>query len=60
MKRSVTLLLAAVSILLTTPHSAQAYADPGSGAMIYQVAYAAFLAGGFYLRRLISRWGRRK
>jgi hypothetical protein len=60
MRRVVTFVLLVVPVLVTTPQPAQGYADPGSGAMIYQVAYAAFLAGGFYLRRLIKRWGGRK
>ena len=48
-------------LLLATPSRASAYADPGSGAFLYQAAYAAFLGGTYYLRRLLDRFfGRRK
>lgn len=46
---------------LVFPQKAHAYADPGSGALLYQMAYAAFLAGTFFLRKLLNRvTGRRK
>jgi hypothetical protein len=47
-------------LLVFLPQPASAYTDPGSGAMVYQVAYAAFLAGSFYIRRLLERVFRRK
>ncbi len=54
-------LLLCVSLLLTTPARAYGYADPGSGAFIYQMVYAVFLGGTFYLRKLLNRIsGRRK
>jgi len=55
--------LALVAFLLTAslPVHAQAYTDPGSGAFVYQAAYAAILAGTFYFRKILNRfWGRRK
>ncbi len=48
-------------LLLATPSRAYGYADPGTGAFVYQAAYAAFLGGTFYLRRFLDRfWSRRK
>jgi hypothetical protein len=53
--------LLVTSLLLVTPSQAHGYADPGTGAFIYQAAYAAFLGGTFYLRRLLNRfWKKRK
>jgi hypothetical protein len=34
--------------------------DPGTGAFVYQAAYAAFLGGTFYLRRLLDHVFRRR
>ncbi len=57
----VRVLLLCLPFLLATPSKAQAYADPGTGAFIYQAAYAAFLGGAFYFRKILNRiWGRRK
>jgi hypothetical protein len=54
-------LLLLVPLLLATPSNASAYADPGTGAFLYQAAYAAFLGGSFYLRKLLDRfWPKRK
>ncbi len=54
-------LLLLVPLLLATPVRASAYADPGTGAFMYQAAYAAFLGGSFYLRKLLDRfWPKRK
>jgi hypothetical protein len=60
--RKLTLAMLLVApILLTTPSQAYGYADPGTGAFVYQAAYAAFLGGTFYLRRLLNRfWTKRK
>ncbi len=60
--RKLTLALLAVApLLLATPSKASAYADPGTGAFVYQAAYAAFLGGTYYLRRFLDRiWGKRK
>ncbi len=41
--------LALLAIFLTP---ASAYADPGSGALIYQLMSAAFVGGLFYARRI--------
>ena len=53
--------LVLVPLLLLTPERASAYTDPGTGAFMYQAAYAAFLGGSFYLRKLLDRfWHKRK
>lgn len=53
--------LLVLPLLLATPSKASAYADPGTGAFVYQAAYAAFLGGSFYLRKLLNRiWPKRK
>ena len=55
------LLLSCGALLLCSPIKAHAYADPGTGAFVYQAAYAAFLGGTFYLRRWLDRmFARRK
>jgi hypothetical protein len=53
-------LLLLLPLVLATPVKALCYADPGTGAFIYQAAYAAFLGGTFYLRRLLDRFSRRR
>jgi hypothetical protein len=54
-------LLLWMPLLLVTPAKAYGYADPGTGAFVYQAAYAAFLGGTFYLRKLLDRiWRKRK
>ncbi len=55
--------LALIAFFLTAalPIHASAYTDPGSGAFVYQAAYAAVLAGTFYFRKILDRiWSRRK
>jgi hypothetical protein len=47
-------------LMLVSPAKAYGYADPGTGAFIYQAAYAAFLGGTFYLRRFLDRIFRRR
>ena len=59
--RKLTLAMLLVApLLLATPSQALGYADPGTGAFVYQAAYAAFLGGTFYLRRLLNRFWKRK
>jgi hypothetical protein len=54
-------MLLVAPLLLATPSQAFGYADPGTGAFVYQAAYAAFLGGTFYLRRFLDRfWSKRK
>ena len=53
--------LLVLPLMLATPSKASAYADPGTGAFVYQAAYAAFLGGTFYFRKFLNRfWPRRK
>jgi len=49
-----------VPLLLASPSKAFGYADPGTGAFMYQAAYAAFLGGSFYLRKLLDRFLQRR
>jgi hypothetical protein len=53
--------LLVLPLLLATPSKAFGYTDPGTGAFIYQAAYAVFLGGTFYLRKFLNRfWQKRK
>jgi hypothetical protein len=48
-------------LVLAAPSRAYGYTDPGTGAFIYQAAYAAFLGGSFYLRKFLDRFfGKKK
>jgi hypothetical protein len=59
--RAIKAVLLLLPLLLATPSHAFGYADPGTGAFVYQAAYAALLGGTFYLRKLLNRiWGKRK
>ncbi len=50
-----------LGLLLTTPHAAHAYVDPGTGTFLYQGLYAACLGGLFYVRQILDAvWKRRK
>ena len=54
-------LLILCPLLLATPARAYGYADPGTGSFVYQAAYAVFLGGSFYLRKLLNRFfGKKK
>ena len=56
-----TAVLLLLPLLLVTPATAFGYADPGTGAFLYQAAYAAFLGAAFYVRRALNRfWRKRK
>ena len=52
--------LLVAGLVVCAPSQASAYADPGTGAFVYQAAYAAFLGGTFYFRRFLDRFWRRK
>lgn len=43
-------------LMLATPAKAFGYADPGTGAFVYQAAYAVLLGGLFHLRKLLDRF----
>lgn len=54
-------LLLVLPLLTVTPAKAYGYTDPGTGAFLYQAAYAVVLGGSFHLRKLLDRfWPRRK
>ncbi|MEQ1949327.1 MAG: hypothetical protein ABL995_19195 [Bryobacteraceae bacterium] len=42
-------------LLAGTPVTASAYADPGTGAFVYQAFYAGVLTGAFYLRKFVQK-----
>ena len=54
------LVLCCAALLLASPSRAYGYADPGTGAFVYQAAYAAFLGGTFYLRKFLDRVFKRR
>ena len=59
------LMLICVGVLLVAQVHAQAYTDPGSGALIWQILLAAAFGLMFYVRRIIGwvqkvRWVRNK
>ena len=59
--QSVKVLWILVVLLLVSPSKASAYADPGTGAFVYQAMYAAFVGGAFYFRKILTRiWPKRK
>ncbi len=60
MRALINAVLLYIPLLLATPGAARAYADPGTGAFLYQAIYAFVLAGAFYLRRFLNRIGGRK
>jgi hypothetical protein len=41
-------------ILMAVPRPASAYVDPGSGAMLWQVAAAAVIGSLFYVKRAVA------
>ena len=47
-----TIVLPVVLLLLALPQIGSAYVDPGSGAMLWQVAAASILGSLFYLRKI--------
>ncbi len=47
--------ITALLLLLATPHMAFAYVDPGSGAMIWQVAAGLAVGSLFYIRRVVLK-----
>jgi hypothetical protein len=52
------LILSALTLLLfimTVPRPAQAYVDPGSGAMVWQMLAAAVVGCGFYVHKIARK-----
>jgi hypothetical protein len=53
-------LVLALMITVGTTSSAEAYMDPGSGALIWQTLLAAAVGASFYFRRFIGWFKRDK
>lgn len=53
-------LLILTPLLAATPSRAYGYADPGTGAYLYQAIYAAIIGGAFYFRRFVYRFWRKR
>ena len=51
-------------VLCITERPAKAYADPGSGAVLWQLFFASIVSIGFHFRKMrvwfASRWPRRR
>jgi len=54
------LALVAMVVLLASPSHLFGYADPGTGAFLYQAVYAACIGGVFYFRKFLSRIFRKR
>ncbi|HEY2843202.1 MAG TPA: hypothetical protein VGJ09_06115 [Bryobacteraceae bacterium] len=54
------LALVAIGVLLATPSHLFGYADPGTGAFLYQAVYAACIGGVFYFRKFLNRIFRKR
>jgi hypothetical protein len=52
--------LLGIVLLLSSPSNLFGYTDPGTGAFLYQAAYAAFIGGVFYFRKFLSRIFRKR
>ena len=46
--------IALLLVIMATPKRASAYVDPGSGAMLWQIAAAAMIGALFYVRRVVT------
>jgi hypothetical protein len=49
-----------VLAMFATEHEARAYTDPGSGALIWQMAVAGLVGVSFYFRRITAWFRNRK
>ena len=54
------LALVAIVVLLASPSHLLGYADPGTGAFLYQAVYAACIGGVFYFRKFLNRIFRKR
>lgn len=52
-------ILGAILLLVFCEREAKAYTDPGSGALLWQIAVAGFVGLMFYVRRFLN-WFRSK
>jgi hypothetical protein len=46
--------LAVLLLIMAVPRPASAYVDPGSGAMLWQLAAASIIGALFYIRRIVT------
>lgn len=64
MKVNIGLVMTTLAVLLATPSRAEAYLDPGTGSMVFQIAIGSALAaiatGKIYWRRIQSMLQGRK
>jgi hypothetical protein len=58
--RLTSIVVLGIALLLSSPTKLAAYADPGTGAFLYQAVYAAFIGGAFYFRKFLSRIFRKR
>jgi len=54
------IVLLGIALFLSAPSKAYGYTDPGTGAFLYQAAYAAFIGGAFYFRKFLNRIFRKR
>jgi hypothetical protein len=59
-RNAVKVLFLVVLVMFATEREARAYADPGSGALIWQMLAGVFVGIGFYFRRITSWFKKRK
>lgn len=60
MRNAVRVLFLIALATFATEREARAYADPGSGALIWQMLAGIFVGVGFYFRRITSWFKKRK
>lgn len=53
MRRHIIYIFFVLLLLISFEREAKAYADPGSGALLWQILVAGFIGGMFYVRRAI-------
>lgn len=58
--RVINIALLGTALLLAFPTHLFGYTDPGTGAFLYQAAYAAFIGGAFYFRKFLGRIFRKR
>jgi len=58
--KALSVLYLGIVLLVSSPSRLAAYADPGTGAFLYQAVYAAFIGGAFYFRKFLSRIFRKR
>lgn len=59
-KKACSTVLLLLALLIAGEREARAYADPGSGALIWQTLAAGFVGLLFYFRRIGAWWKGRK